>query len=64
MLAIRMRKKGLRWNFRNDAHICIENATYEQDIMFFSPDHLRFSANHAIMKAREETEVMRRVKMG
>lgn len=35
MLAIRMRKRGLRWNFRNDAHICIENATYEQNIMFF-----------------------------
>lgn len=35
MLAIRMRKKGLRWNFGNDAHICIENATYEQNIIFF-----------------------------
>lgn len=51
MLAIRMRKRGLRWNFRNDAHICIENTTYEWNSMFFSPDHLRFSANHAIMKA-------------
>lgn len=50
MLAIRMRKRGLRWNFRNDAHICIENTTYEQDIIF-SPNHLRFSANHAIMRA-------------
>lgn len=51
MLAIRMRKRGLRWNFRNDAHICIENATYEQNIIFFSTNHLRFSANHAIMRA-------------
>ena len=51
MLAIRMRKKGLRWNFGNDAHICIENTTYEWNSMFFSSDHLRFSANHAIMKA-------------
>lgn len=51
MLAIRMRRRGLRWNFRNDAHSCIENTTYEWNIMFFSLDHLRFSVNHAIMKA-------------
>lgn len=51
MLAIRMRRRGLRWNFRNDAHIYIENTTYEWNSMFFSPDHLRFFANHAIMKA-------------